>query len=95
MEMQRHAMLMFTSCGWFFSELSGIETIQIMKYAARVIELLDELGVPSPRQRFLELMSEARSNLNEMGTGADIYRKYAEPAASPMPVSSDPKATIS
>ena len=39
MEIQRHAMLMYTSCGWFFSEISGIETIQIMKYAARVMQL--------------------------------------------------------
>lgn len=94
LEIQRNSLLMFTSCGWFFSELSGIETIQIMKYAARVIELLDELGVPSPRRRFLELMAEAISNLPEMGTGADIYQNYAEPA-SIVPISDDPRTTIS
>ena len=81
LEMQRNALLMFTSCGWFFSEISGIETIQVMKYAARVIELLDELGLPSPRAQFLEILAEAGSNLKEQGTGADVYRRYAEPAS--------------
>jgi hypothetical protein len=74
-------LLMFTSCGWFFSELSGIETVQIMKYAARVLELTADLGLPSPRARFLELMAEARSNIRELGNGADIYLHLAEPAA--------------
>jgi alpha-amylase/alpha-mannosidase (GH57 family) len=81
LEMQRNALLMFTSCGWFFSDISGIETIQVMKYAARVIELLDELGAPSPRGAFLEMLAEAGSNLKDKGTGADIYRRYAEPAS--------------
>jgi hypothetical protein len=69
---------MFTSCGWFFSEISGIETIQIMKYAARVIELLDELGLPSPRKEFLNILSEAKSNREEMGSGADLYLRHTE-----------------
>ena len=80
LEIQRNALLMYTSCGWFFSELSGIETLQIMKYAARVIELMDELGLPSPRARFLEMMAEAESNIREFGNGADLYLRFAEPA---------------
>ena len=79
LELQRNALLMFTSCGWFFSEVSGIETIQVMKYAARVIGLLAELGLPSPRGQFLEMLAEAGSNLKDKGTGADVYRRYAEP----------------
>jgi hypothetical protein len=78
MEMQRNSLLMFTSCGWFFSDISGIETVQILKYAARVIELMNELGLPSPRQQFLEILSEARSNVAAKGTGADIYLHSAE-----------------
>ncbi len=81
LEMQRYALLMFTSCGWFFSDISGIETIQVMKYGARIIELLDELGLPSPRGQFLEMLAEAGSNLKDKGTGADVYRRYAEPAS--------------
>ena len=79
LELQRNSLLMFTSCGWFFSDISGIETIQIMKYAARVIELMDELGLPSARRTFLEILSEAQSNIESMGNGADVYLRYAEP----------------
>jgi alpha-amylase/alpha-mannosidase (GH57 family) len=81
LEMQRNALLMFTSCGWFFYDLSGIETIQVMKYAARVIELSDQLGLPSHRRTFLEMLAEAKSNLTEKGTGADIYLRHAEPTS--------------
>lgn len=80
LEMQRNALLMFTSCGWFFYDLSGIETIQVMKYAARVIELSDQLGLPSHRETFLQMLGEAKSNLAEKGTGADIYLRDAEPS---------------
>jgi alpha-amylase/alpha-mannosidase (GH57 family) len=85
LEIQRHSLLMFTSCGWFFSELSGIETIQVMRYAARVIELQTDLGLTVPRARFLELMAEAKSNLPEKGNGAEIYLRYAESLPSPVP----------
>ena len=37
LELQRHAMLMYTSCGWFFDEISGIETVQVIQYAGRAI----------------------------------------------------------
>jgi len=77
LEMQRSALLMFTSCGWFFSDLAGIETIQVMRYAARVIDLMDQLDLDPPRKRFLELMSEARSNRPEKGTGADIFLRLS------------------
>jgi alpha-amylase/alpha-mannosidase (GH57 family) len=80
LELQHYALLMFTSCGWFFSELSGIETVQVMKYAARVLELMEDLGFPSPRGRFLQILSGARSNLKEKGTGADIFLREAEPS---------------
>ena len=64
---------MFTSCGWFFSDLAGIETIQVMRYAARVIDLQDRLGFDPPRKRFLEMMAEAKSNRPEKGNGADLF----------------------
>lgn len=82
LEMQRNALLMFTSCGWFFFDISGIETIQVLKYAARVIELCDQLGLPSQRGPFLELLSQAQSNIAGKGTGADIYVLNAEPSDS-------------
>lgn len=77
LESQRSAMLMYTSCGWFFNDLSGIETIQVLRYAARLIDQLSELGAPDPEPRFLEALAEARSNIPSFGTGADIYRQHA------------------
>lgn len=80
LEMQHHAMLMYTSCGWFFADVSGIETRQIMTYAARTMELAEELGALPPRDTFLEQLSQARSNRPEQGNGADVFRRYVEPA---------------
>jgi alpha-amylase/alpha-mannosidase (GH57 family) len=79
LELQRSSQLMFTSCGWFFSEISGLETVQVMKYAGRALDLLGELGV-SYRNRFLEILSQGRSNLQEMGTGADVFRRFVDPS---------------
>jgi len=73
LEMQHSALLMFTSCGWFFSDLAGIETIQVLRYAARVIDLQKQLGLDPARKQFLELLSEAKSNQLEKGTGADLF----------------------
>ena len=79
LEMQRNAMLMYTSCGWFFADLSGIETVQIMKYAERVFDHMDALGVAAPREAFMAKLGEARSNLSDHGTGVDIYNKWVKP----------------
>ncbi len=80
LELQRMLLLMYTSCGWFFNDISGIETIQILKYAARAIDLMEQLHLPSVRDRFLEILSEATSNRREVGTGADIFRRFVEPS---------------
>lgn len=77
MEMQRHAQLMYTSCGWFFDDISGIETVQIIAYAARVLQLARDLFGEQGKAleaAFLERMAEARSNLESAGDGAKIYR---------------------
>ena len=80
LELQRMLLLMYTSCGWFFNDISGIETIQILKYAARAIDLMEQLSLPSVRDSFLEILDQAKSNRPEMGTGADIYRRFVEPS---------------
>jgi alpha-amylase/alpha-mannosidase (GH57 family) len=80
LELQRQALLMYTSCGWFFSDISGIEPVQILKYAARALDLMSQLGLPSARSRFLEILAEAKSNRAELGNGADIFRSLVEPA---------------
>ena len=69
---------MFTSCGWFFSDLAGIETVQILRYSARVLELEKELGIHSSRSQFLELLAEAKSNDPSKGNGAEIFVRFAE-----------------
>lgn len=81
LEMQRSALLMFTSCGWFFSDLAGIETIQVMRYAARVIDLMDQLNLNPPYERFLKLMSEAKSNRPEKGDGAELIGVHLRKSA--------------
>ena len=81
LEMQCHALLMFTSCGWFFSEISGIETVQILRYAARALELSEELGISSPRARFLEMLAAAPSNVPKFGNAAAIFRELVDTRA--------------
>src|SRR5262249_9834258 len=79
LELQRMLVLMYTSCGWFFNDISGIETIQILAYAARAMDLMEQLGLPSIKNRILEILAEAKSNKPELGSGADIYRRFVEP----------------
>ncbi len=80
LEIQRQAMLMYTSCGWFFSEISGIETVQIMKYAARVMQLMKSFVKKDLEARFLEILDEAKSNLEEYGSGRDVYERFVRPS---------------
>ena len=78
--MQRHAMLMYTSCGWFFDELSGIETVQVIHYAGRALRLAEDVSGESIEPEFLQQLAKAKSNLPEYGTGAQIYEKWVRPA---------------
>jgi alpha-amylase/alpha-mannosidase (GH57 family) len=80
LECQRHAMLMYTSCGWFFDELSGIETVQIMKYAARVIQLIKDIFGVDLEKSFLEKLAAAKSNVPAYGDGARIYETMIKPS---------------
>jgi alpha-amylase/alpha-mannosidase (GH57 family) len=76
LEMQRNSMLMYTSCGWFFDDISGIEGVQILRFAARALELAERFSQEPLEERFLERLQDAKSNLPEMGNGSDIYRKF-------------------
>lgn len=80
LEMQRNAMLMYTSCGWFFTEISGIETAQILQYAARVIQLLAQVSGQDPEPEFLRRLERAPSNVPAFGNGRGIYERFAKPA---------------
>ena len=78
LESQRHAMLMYTSCGWFFDDISGIETVQILLYAARAAELARELTGRDPAPRFPDMLAGAFSNRRERGSGRDIYEESVD-----------------
>ena len=80
LEMQRNAMLMYTSCGWFFDDLAGIETVQVLAYAGRVVQLAQQVLGDHIERRFLESLATARSNVAKEGTGRDIYERHVRPA---------------
>jgi alpha-amylase/alpha-mannosidase (GH57 family) len=63
LEMQRNAMLMYTSCGWFFDDISGIEAVQILQYAARAIQCAEELGIDSLHDEYVKRLAEVPSNV--------------------------------
>ena len=78
MEMQRHTQLMYTSCGWFFDDLAGIETVQIIAYAARVLQLAQQVfgeQAEGLEAAFLARLAEAKSNVASAGDGAQIYKE--------------------
>lgn len=79
LELERHTQLMYTSCGWFFDEISGIETVQIIAYAGRVLQLaaklFGEAGV-ALEAAFLSILERAKSNIPDIGNGAEVYRRY-------------------
>ncbi len=79
MELQRHSMLMYTSCGWFFDDISGIEAVQILRYAGRVVQLAKNISQKDLEGEFLERLSGGASNITSKGTGADIYKKNVKP----------------
>jgi len=80
LEIQRQSMLMYTSCGWFFSEVSGIEPVQILKYAARAMQLAARFTDKDFESKFLDILSEAKSNIPEQGNGRDIFERYVRPS---------------
>jgi alpha-amylase/alpha-mannosidase (GH57 family) len=81
MEMQRHLMLMYTSCGWFFDDISGLESVQVIQYACRAVQLSQEVLGNHVEADFLGALSQAKSNVPEHSDGATIYRKFASPSA--------------
>jgi alpha-amylase/alpha-mannosidase (GH57 family) len=75
LEMQRHAMLMFTSCGWFFNEVSGIETVQVLRYAGRVIQLAEQLFGERLEDEFCSMLDHAESNDPAVGNARVLYER--------------------
>jgi alpha-amylase/alpha-mannosidase (GH57 family) len=80
LEMQRHLMLMYTSCGWFFDEPTGPETVQILQYAARAVQLAEGLFGAGREEQFLQRLESVHSNMAEYGNGRNIYERFVRPA---------------
>jgi alpha-amylase/alpha-mannosidase (GH57 family) len=80
LEMQRHAMLMHTSCGWFFDDISELSPVQIMLYAARAIQLAKETSGANLEPSFIETLGRAPSNISDFKDGAGVYEKLVKPA---------------
>jgi len=80
LEMQRCAMLMYTSCGWFFDDLAGLEAVQVLRYAGRAARLADELCGGQCERALLRRLAWARSNDPAAGTGRDLYEARVRPA---------------
>jgi len=79
LEMQRHALLMYTSCGWFFADLAGLETLQVIKYAARALQLGQDFSGEALEEPFLAILEKGRSNVPREGNGRDIYQRHIKP----------------
>jgi alpha-amylase/alpha-mannosidase (GH57 family) len=80
MEVERQIQQMYTSCGWFFDDISGIETIQVLMYASRAIQLAEQTAGGTYEPEFLADLARATSNVPEVGTGDRVYQRYVEPA---------------
>jgi alpha-amylase/alpha-mannosidase (GH57 family) len=80
LEMQRHAMLMFASDGWFFDDISNVETVQVIQYAARVLQLLRRVSGADLEAEFTGRLAAAKSNVPEHGDGARIYETLVRPS---------------
>jgi len=79
LEMQRNAMLMYTSCGWFFNDISGIEAVQVLRYAGRAIQIAEKFSGRTLEIEFTQRLANARSNLAHHGDGRQIYEREVRP----------------
>jgi hypothetical protein len=83
LEMQRHALLMYTSCGWFFEEVSRPEGVQLLRYAAHAMKLARDVAGIQRETDFLERLERVPSNVGIFQHGAEIYRQLVLPLDQP------------
>jgi len=80
LEVQRNAMLMYTSCGWFFDEVSGIETTQIMQYACRAMQLVSQISEVNLELEFRKRLEQIPSNVPTLANASNVYTKFVLPS---------------
>ncbi|MDO8872875.1 MAG: DUF3536 domain-containing protein [Methanoregula sp.] len=78
LEISRNGMLMYTSCGWFFDDISGIESVQVLRYACRAMQLVREVAGVDPEPDFIYILKKAPSNVPEYKDGAQVYRNFVQ-----------------
>ena len=79
-EMQRHMKLMYTSCGWFFDDIANIETVKILEYAARAIQLARDVGGVDLEPEFVAALRNAPGNKPHLANGAKVYEELVRPS---------------
>lgn len=79
LEMQRHAQLMFTSCGWFFDDLAGLEAVQVLRYAARTAQLYQQLTGVEVAGELARRLAQAPCNQPQYGDGRAVWQKLVQP----------------
>jgi hypothetical protein len=80
LELQRNRLLMFTSCGWFFDDVSGLEPVQVLRYAAMAVQYLRDLGAGHHEPELEKRLALAPSNVPSFGDGGEVYRRLVAPA---------------
>jgi hypothetical protein len=79
MQAHVHALAMYTSCGWFFADPAGLETVIVLRHADRCMERMLAAGVAPPSSSFRELLSRVRSNDPAKGNGRTIWERHVLP----------------
>jgi hypothetical protein len=80
LEMQRNGMLMYTSCGWFFEDIAGIESVQVMRYACRAMQLAREVAGVDWDAGFIRILEKAPGTVPEQGNGSEVYKNFVRTA---------------
>jgi alpha-amylase/alpha-mannosidase (GH57 family) len=83
MEMQRSALAMYASCGWFFDDVAGLESALVLRFGAHVVDLWRRLGDQPPVDDLLDVLAQARSNEPRLGSAADVFRRVGRERVTP------------
>jgi alpha-amylase/alpha-mannosidase (GH57 family) len=83
LEMQRSALAMYASCGWFFDDVAGLESALVLRFGAHVVDLWRQLGAEPPVNDLLDVLAQARSNEPRFGSAADVFRRMGRERVTP------------
>jgi hypothetical protein len=81
-EMMGCSSLMYASCAWFWEDMSRTETVQMLKFARRAVELAADPASGILQAEFRGLLAKARPNDPRFKDGAELYDRLAVAARS-------------